>query len=902
MVETSWFRSDRRRTARRRADTTPASPRPRDLGRLGFRYGLVALLAGIGVVLSIAAHRLAASWEEEREGRQIEAAAGDLVAALEDRLDNLFRALHSIRALYRARGTILREEFQAFAEVLIAQLPEVQALEWVPRVTAGERELFERLARMDGFADFRIHERDDGGRSLPAAGRDEHFPISLVVPMRGNEAVLGFDLGSDRARRAALATARDGAGIAVSEPIRPIREGVEQPGFLVFLAVYRGGDPGDDAVRRRALLHGFALGVVRADHLVDHVLGTHAAARDLNLQLLDDTTPPDRRLLAVRASDRRRDARVAASADAAGGIPHGEYSFSAGDRRWTLRFGRPVGGGLSGDAWLAPTVLVAGLLFTGMLAAYLSTLAGREASIARLVEARTRALAESEERLQAAIDNVPDGFVLYDADDRLVLANRRIRHMYPNSFDLFQPSVRFRDILRAGAERGEYANAAGRTEAWLAERLRMRGDKGCVLDQPLAGGRWIRVAETRLPGGGWAAVHTDISELVAAREDARAADRAKSLFLSNMSHELRTPLNAVLGFAQLLEFNPKEPLTAAQKSCVEHILAGGSHLLSLINEVLDLAKIEAGRMTVDVEDVSPAEVVRDCLAFVQPLADRRGIRIFLGRSLEDGVRVRADRMRLKQILLNLISNAVKYNRDGGIVTVDCRDAGEDLLRIAVTDGGPGIPVEKQKELFQPFRRLGAETTEIEGTGIGLVLAKQLVELLGGRIGFESTVGQGSTFWIDVGRAEAAPGAEAPRATGEGEPAAETRGESRPATLLYVEDHHANLKLMEAVARRIPGLALISAPTGELGLELAELRRPDAVLLDINLPGMDGFEVLRRLKASRRTRDIPVAALSSRATADDVAQGMAAGFDRYLTKPIKIEEVMGAIQAMLPGRG
>lgn len=395
------------------------------------------------------------------------------------------------------------------------------------------------------------------------------------------------------------------------------------------------------------------------------------------------------------------------------------------------------------------------------------------------------------------------------------------------------------------------------------------------------------------------------SELELAIEEARAANQAKSAFLSSMSHELRTPLNAILGFAQILSSNAM-PTTPEQKmEFSNHILKSGRHLLTLINEILDLAKVEAGAVTLSMEAVGLGEVLAECRTMIEPLASARGIRVLFPDGCLD-VQLRADRTRLKQVLLNLLSNAVKYNREGGAVVLDCTEAGPQRLRLSVRDTGMGLESSQVAALFQPFNRLGQEGGTQEGSGIGLVLTRRLVELMGGEIGVTSSPGVGSVFWIELSTqlpASASMPASGPTpilaAAEQAQPAPETAG--APHLLLYIEDNPANLKLVQEIVRFRPDLRLLSAPDGHFGLSLARSQHPEVILMDLNLPGMSGFEVLAELRRDPDTASIPAIALTANAMPRDVERGLAAGFDRYLTKPIDIDRFNEAIDGVLARR-
>src|SRR5471032_1736057 len=389
-----------------------------------------------------------------------------------------------------------------------------------------------------------------------------------------------------------------------------------------------------------------------------------------------------------------------------------------------------------------------------------------------------------------------------------------------------------------------------------------------------------------------ALVETNL-QLETARAIADKANRAKSEFLSAMSHELRTPLNAVLGFAQLLA-SDKPPPSASQQRSLDQILKGGWYLLQLINEILDLAMIESGKVTMSQESMGLSEVLRDCQALIGPQAEKRGIRLFFA-SLSEPFFVHADRTRVKQVMINLLSNAIKYNRRGGMVTVECAAGSEGMVRINVTDTGAGLSAEQMAQLFQPFNRLGQEDGAEEGTGIGLVVTKQLTELMGGAIGVRSEIGVGTTFWIELA-ASNEPVLEI--AAFDSVMALNGKDNAVLRTLLYIEDNPANLSLVEQLIQRRSDLKLLTAIDGHSGIQLARAYQPDVILMDINLPGVSGYGCLKILQDDAATAHIPVVALSANAMPRDIEKGVEAGFFRYLTKPINVVEFMGALDLAL----
>ncbi len=530
------------------------------------------------------------------------------------------------------------------------------------------------------------------------------------------------------------------------------------------------------------------------------------------------------------------------------------------------------------------------------------------------------ALRQSKEQYEELAERIPVGVYTF-----------RIRADGSMAFDYVSP--RFCQLLGLSAQEVLADSATAFACAHPEERdefIRLNQEAGRTLQPFRWEGRFVIRGETRwfliesvptlLENGDslWNGVTSDISErkqaelalgqlndqleqrvaertadLWRAKEEAEQANSAKSEFLSRMSHELRTPMNAILGFGQLLESDTRHPLSPDQQENIYEILHAGSHLLELINEVLDLARIESGRLELAPEAVSIGPLVDECAALVQSLAIRRSISLNINA---DGIcsnqAVLADRLRLRQILLNLLSNAIKYNHEGGNVAISCHPAMHGSVRIAVSDNGRGIPAEEQGRLFKPFERIETVYDGIEGTGIGLALSKRLIESMNGTIGVESAAGTGSTFWVELPCAEATAAPVQPDTVTEPGACATAR------TLLYVEDNPANLRLVKKIISTHKGLSLLDAHTAELGLEIARAYQPELILLDINLPGMDGHEALRHLQNDPATSHIPVVAITANAMERDIRKGLDAGFVAYLTKPLQITDFLTLLDELL----
>jgi len=555
----------------------------------------------------------------------------------------------------------------------------------------------------------------------------------------------------------------------------------------------------------------------------------------------------------------------------------------------------------------------ANLKITVLKAATYSKEVSQRKKAAEIVAEQQKALARSEAAyrqqtkiLRSVLDSMGDGVLVTDDSGDMVLLNPAAEVMvgrgaagthqseWVERFGIFVPGTDIPypadKLPLSRAMRGETADGI---ELYIRNQQKPAGMFVSVNIRPLKD-------DSGNIKGGVAVVRditlTKVTEdvLRQAKEEAERANRAKSEFLSRMSHELRTPLNSILGFAQLLAL---ADLSAQHQDNVQQILKGGYHLLELINEVLDLARIEAGRLNMSPEPVQVKDAVKEALDLVRPIASLQNITLSVDFSAHGERYVHADRQRLKQVLLNLLSNAIKFNRSNGMVVLRCQEAQNDRLRIEVADTGSGIDEEGLKKIFTPFERLSADRNAIGGTGLGLALSKRMIEAMGGIIGVESTLGVGSRFHFELSLAEhaAEPGMDRDFHAGV---TALGQAASYQGTILYIEDNLSNIRLMEQILARYPGVRLLEAMQGKLGLELANTHTPDWILLDLHLPDLGGEEVLLALRQEPRTQRIPVTILSADATPGQINRLKAAGAREYLTKPLDVKQIIDLLEDTL----
>ncbi len=722
----------------------------------------------------------------------------------------------------------------------------------------------------------------------------------------------------------------------VVRQVEPAAAGGPAPGSdLLSVAVLR--DAVERSVRTDAVAAsaGFALGGAQA--------GAPAVALVHALFVGDPKTPGERlagktgvvfvTLVPQRVLDQLRDAlptalslclidagapaahRVLAGgpgcADPAPGTLLKLHTFDFGGRGWEIRASAaPHAVQADGQAGLLAFTLV-GLLATAMLGALLLTVTGRTRRIESAVHARTAeleseiseraitedALRESEQRFRNIFDKAPIGVVYADLDGNVLQANPRFCEMLGYSAEVLA-NMNVRDFVH----RDDSQQEAGLAQTLLRNAQASVGGQRRYL---AADGQtlWVQRSFSLLRDAAGApqclvGVVEDITEHLRlrdaerAREVAEQSNRAKSEFLSRMSHELRTPLNAMLGFAQLLELDERHPLADAQRPWVAQIQNAGWHLLEMINDVLDLSRIEAGTMRLQPETLALAPLIDATVALIEGAAGQRGI-VVTQQIDDEAARVHGDATRVKQILTNLLSNAVKYNHDDGRIHIMARGRGDEQVEITVTDTGLGMTPEQVEGLFQPFNRLGREHTVREGTGIGLVISQRLAELMGGALRVRSTAGEGSSFILTLPRA--LHGDTVP--SGLDEPYTTSSGYHRR-VVHYVEDNETNVEVMRGVLAQRRQVQLEVSMTGLDALAAMRRKRPDLILLDMHLPDIDGMELLRHLKADADLADIPVVVVSADAMPAQVEAALAAGALRYLTKPVSVAAVLATVDELL----
>ena len=868
---------------------------PRRLS-VGLTLTLVTALLALGV------HQVV-TWSAERLRNAFDRDATSATLALAAQLKQPLHALRALHGVFIASDDVTRDEMRLATQTWLND-GVLQAMGWNERVLRDRLPQFEAKARAGGLAGYAVFDRADAP-TAPAAGAPpkseaEVMAMRYVEPVATNGSALGVNALSIPAARAAIEQARRTAEPVATAGFRltqtPRRAPIYDPGVVIYQAVY---DPvAPSLAQRHEATRGVVFVTLRPSEQLKGLLAQVPAY--LSLCVVD--TSPGATLHRLAGSE-------GCEADAMP-LQHVRSLEFAG-RQWELRVqARPqdLPESNSADAWLFALV---GLLSTAMLGGFLLIVTGRTRRIETAVRERTAALQaeihdrqvaeaalrESEQRFRNILNSVPIGVVYTDLHGAVRQTNPRYCTLtgyteaelvsmsladYTHPDDVAQDNELREQLVRGALStfrRHKRVITRQGSTVWVQATVSLLRDAN---GQPRS---IVGVVEDITE-------HLKLEEAERAREAAEASNRAKSEFLSRMSHELRTPLNAMLGFAQLLELDQRHPLTAAQLPWVTQIQQAGWHLLEMINDVLDLSRIESGNVRLKIETLVIGDLLSATLALVEGDARSRNIRI--SQALAEGVHTLVgDATRVKQILTNLLSNAVKYNAESGRVHIGCRMSRSDTVEIAVTDTGLGMTPQQLAELFQPFNRLGRERSTQPGTGIGLVISQRLAELMGGTLRARSVAGQGSSFILSL------PSSTDPDTVRSGldDLATEPAGYHRR-LVHYVEDNETNVEVMRGILAQRAQVELQVTMTGTAGLAAIRARAPDLLLLDMNLPDMNGIDLLRALQADVRTAGIPVVVVSADALAQQIAEAFAAGCSHYLTKPVNVSELLAVVDDLL----
>ena len=861
----------------------------------------LSLLAVIGLMALGAAQ--VTRFDDARRQSEFEREALNAAAALNYKLQEPLLALEAMRSVFVASDNVTRAEMQRASERWIKPGSHVQAIGWSERVARSALPVFEASVRAEGLPRYKVRNRSDQDPALVAADEDV-MAIRYIEPRAGNEGALGVNaLSIPTSREAILRSigsnrAAATAGFRLSQD----KETSPQTGLVMYHVLFNGDGLFDGT--RRNTVRGVVFATLRVDDLLRAALAQvpdRLSVCILDLGVLSQAGAqgaPPTRLSGPPGCDQVRTA------------DQHEETVQFADRSWTLRISslnNNASGTTDSKAWVLSML---GMVASALLGTMLLSMTGRTQRIEQAVAERTAALSEeirereqaeaamreSEQRFRNIFNNVPIGVVYTDLDGHIQHVNPHFSTLTGYSteqllrmdvYDYIHPDDARQEQLRTGQLlRGEVAmhrahhrvvRRDGNT-VWVQATLTLlRNNEG----QPR---RLVGVMEDITE-------HLKLVEAERARDQAESANHAKSEFLSRMSHELRTPLNAMLGFAQLLELDQRHPLVAGQRSWVSQIQHAGWHLLDMINDVLDLSRIESGNMLLRTENLDLEALVEASVSLVAGEAGRRGIRIKT-RFSTGTVAATGDITRVKQILINLLSNAVKYNHDGGQIDVLTRVDGPQLL-LVISDTGLGMTEAQLAELFQPFNRLGRERSGLEGTGIGLVISRRLAELMGGSLHAESSPGVGSSFLLALPMA-----LEQDTVRSDLDTAVPEVVDYQRRVVHYIEDNETNIEVMRGILAQRPQLEMTVSMTGTEAREALRQQSPDVILLDMNLPDITGVELLQQLKADPVTAGIPVVVVSADALGPQIDAALDAGALRYLTKPVSVSEVLRVLDELL----
>ncbi len=850
------------------------------------------------------------AWEQTRIAAEFERRTDKVFQELEDNFDNYIDALHSIESFFGSSVTVGRQEFKSFVSRWFLRHRGIQALSWNPRVLDSERTAYEQAARRNGFTNFQITEQNGQGELARAAPRAEYVPVYYLEPYVGNESALGFDVASDPVRREALNQARDTGKPRATDPTTLVQDAELKPGFLVFLPIYRNGLPQRTPEERRRNLQGYATGAFRVSDLIKTSLKGGEEPKDVEIRLYDDTGGGKRRLLYDHRSQAlgSKDPPVETDTVMKPAVLQRVIPFEMAGRRWIIQFAPTKEYLAAQRSWQVWSVLAGGLLFSGLLGAFLLMVTGRAAELQAINrdlqkeitdrKSAEEALRKSEARKGAILESVLDGIITMDHEGKLLEFNPAAEEMFRyKRADVVGKSMAELIIppsLRERHRRGIAHYLATGEGPILGNRIEMTAMRADGTEFPVELSV-MRIGQDEPPL--FTGYFRDITDQNAQEEIRRRseeleeqnrrvqeANRLKSEFLANMSHELRTPLNGIIGFAELMHDGRVGPVSTQHQEYLGDILTSANHLLQLINDVLDLSKVEAGKFEFKPEPVIPELLVREVCEIVRTLAAHK--RIQLGIEIDAAVTgIVADSRSLKQILYNYLSNALKFTPDEGKVVIRVKPENQDYFRIEVEDSGIGIKADDLGRLFVEFQQLDAGSAKkYSGTGLGLALTKRIVEAHGGKVGVDSTVEKGSIFYAVLPRVFHVPG----------EIVDQERFAMAPpgAPLILVVEDEPEDRAWLARELAEAGYAVDTVATGAEALVHCREMRFDAIMLDMMLPDMSGRAVLGKIRERGLNLETPVIVVSVLAD-----KGIGVGYEvrDILAKPVSGDEILKALK-------
>jgi PAS domain S-box-containing protein len=924
----------------------PAPPPPRS--------GILWAAGLLGLCLSMAAALAVWGWEEDSRRLRFLHEARDAVSRLGGTIQQTHIALQSLASFLAISQEPEREHFRRFTEPFLSYLqpthnPGLRALGWVPRLPAAARPDFEEARRREGLADFQLKEKDASGNLVPAAPREEYYPLHFVEPLPGKEVLLGFDLGSEPARRQALLWARDRGDPAATRPLLLAQEQEGYKGILIFWPVFQGDSPPTGVEERRRALKGFALGVFRVADLVGHTF-RELRQRNLCLHLFDDLAPPGERFLAAYSLKTAATLQVPPDYDPAASWPPA-WTYTAvvdvGSRLWRVVVPATRPWWLL-TLWLPLLVGLGGAVTTGLLVAFLhkrhqnlASLAALNQSLEMRVEQRTaelraanaslereirehrrarRALEESEARTRLILDHLQTGILIVEAASRRVVeANPSALRLLGCTREELLGTVCHQSLCPAEAGGCPLLDQGRELDNAERELIRRDGTRLPILKTvvpiTLEGRLHLlesfvdisaqKQAEAELRAAREAAedlnrqlaeVNRQLEEAIGQANllatQAAVANVAKSEFLARMSHEIRTPMNSIIGFTELLG---DTPLSEEQAGFVRNVKQSAEALLSLINDILDFSKIEAGHLSLEEVDFDPELLAYEVCDLISPRLKDKPVELLCRIGDEVPGFVRGDPARFRQVLLNLLSNAEKFTPSGEIelsLEVAETRADELLLLVKVRDTGVGIPEEKQEQIFDAFQQAdGSITRQFGGTGLGLAICRQLARLMGGEVQVTSQVGQGSTFFFTAWVRKSDKAAS-------GRPIPQGLAGKR---VLILDDNETHLDILGRLLGQL-GLRVTALSRGEEVLPALQAAPPEdpfhLAILDIQMPGMDGYSVAQSIRAREADGGhLPLLAYSS-STDQRRSRFLEAGFHGFLVKPVKRPELVAMLSRLL----